>query len=194
MYPDRLAVLYSGGADSTLLYYLVVRSIMQNYSGKSLDLVIIDRYNNPIDRATALYEDLKSNMGDYVTTLKFIPIPDSVPGNQQILYAVNKIKESYDAILWGINQYPDDTSIRPKNNLYQIDFERFKAPDKLHLPFANFKKTDIIETYFKLGIADILNKTHSCGEPVEVPCGQCFNCRERTWAFRQLGLEPNLGI
>lgn len=194
MYSNRMAVLYSGGADSTLLYYLVISSIMQNYSEKSLDLIIVDRYNNPVDRATTLYNNIRSTIRDSVTRLRLIPLSDSVPGHQQVLQAVDKIKEDYDAILWGINQYPDDTTIRPKNSSYQIDFENFKAPDKLHLPFAKFKKTDIIETYVKLGITDILYNTHSCGEPVTVPCGKCFNCRERIWAFRQLGLAPNLGI
>lgn len=193
-YPSKLAVLYSGGADSTLLYYLAVTSIIRNRLGKSLDLIIIDRYNNPVDRATVLYNDLKLQLGDSITTLKFIPLSDAVPGNLQILQAVDKIKEDYDAILWGINQYPDDTAIRPKNSSYQINFSTFKAPDKLHLPFAKFKKTDIIDTYVQLGITDVLNKTHSCGEPVDQPCGKCFNCRERIWAFTQLGLEPNLGI
>ena len=194
MYPNRMAVLYSGGADSTLLYYLVISSIMQNYPEKSLDLIIVDRYNNPVDRATTLYNNIRLSIGDTITKLRFIPLPDSVPGHQQVLQAVDKIKNEYDAILWGINQYPDDETIRPKNSSYQIDFENFKAPDKLHLPFAKFKKTDIIETYVKLGITDILYNTHSCGEPVDQPCGECFNCRERIWAFTQLGLEPNLGI
>lgn len=194
MYPNRMAVLYSGGADSTLLYYLVISSIMQNYPEKSLDLIIVDRYNNPVDRATTLYNNIRLSIGDTITKLRFIPLPDSVPGHQQVLQAVDKIKNEYDTIFWGINQYPDDITIRPKNSSYQIDFENFKAPDKLHLPFAKFKKTDIIETYIKLGITDILYNTHSCGEPGAVPCGKCFNCRERIWAFTQLGLEPNLGI
>jgi 7-cyano-7-deazaguanine synthase in queuosine biosynthesis len=189
-----MAVLYSGGADSTLLYYLVISSVMQNYPEKSLDLIIVDRYNNPVDRATTLYNNIRSTIRDSVTKLRFIPLSDTVPGNLQVLQAVNKIKEDYDAIFWGINQYPDDITIRPKNSSYQIDFENFKAPDKLHLPFAKFKKTDIIETYVNLGITDILYNTHSCGEPEAVPCGKCFNCRERIWAFTQLGLEPNLGI
>lgn len=193
-YPSKLAVLYSGGADSTLLYYLVISSIMQNYPEKSLDLIIVDRYNNPVDRATTLYNNIRSTIRDSVTRLRFIPLSDSVPGNLQVLRAVDKIKADYDAIFWGINQYPDDNSIRPKNSSYQINFDTFKAPDKLHLPFAKFKKTDIIETYVKLGITDILYNTHSCGEPVDQPCGECFNCRERIWAFTQLGLEPNLGI
>lgn len=193
-YPSKLAVLYSGGADSTLLYYLVATSIMQNYPDKSLDLIIVDRYNNPVDRATTLYNNLRSLIKDSITRLRFIPLPDTVPGNLQVLQAVNKIKADYDAILWGVNQYPDDAAIRPKNSSYQIDFENFKAPDKLYLPFAKFKKTDIIETYIKLGITDILYNTHSCGEPVEIPCGECFNCRERIWSFQKLGLEPNLGI
>lgn len=194
LYPDRLAVLYSGGADSTLLYYLTVKNIIQNYPNKSLDLIIVDRYNNPVQRATELYNRIRIEINDTVSILKVVSPGSDIPGNLQIMQTVNLIKDNYDAILWGINKYPDDTTIRPKNSSYQINFDTFETPDKLYLPFSKFKKTDIINTFIKLGIKDILYNTHSCGEPGTEPCGKCFNCRERAWAFTQLGLESNLGI
>lgn len=191
-YP-RLAVLYSGGADSTLLYYLVIANLLKSNQHKTLDLLIVDRHNKPIDRAVNLYNTVKEQIGDNISTLKIITVPESTPNNMQVLRMVEQVQDNYDCILWGVNQYPDDISIRPRSE-FTVDFSKYADHPKLKLPFANSKKTDIIDTFIKLGLEHILNNTHSCGNPGPVPCGECFNCRERTWAYKQLGLVPNFGV
>ena len=47
---------------------------------------------------------------------------------------------------------------------------------------------------FNLGISDILPLTHSCGSNNLIPCGTCFNCQEREWAYVTIGKPVNLGI
>ncbi len=192
-YPKRLAVLYSGGADSTLLYYLTASSIIKNQTDHSLDLLIVDRYNKPLEKATEIFYHVKQHLGDSFTSLKFIQLPEDIPGNLQVLKCVELESINYDAILWGVNQYPADISIRPMAS-HTVNFSSYTNHPKLKLPFANYSKADIISTFIELELEDILHNTHSCGQPVDIPCGKCFNCRERTWAYRKLGLEPNLGI
>lgn len=192
-YGKRIAVLYSGGADSTLLYYLTIKSIIQNFPEKTLDLLLVDRYNKPLEKAQALYDRLKIELGDTISKLKIIQIQVDTPGNLQVLKVVELMKNDYDDILWGVNQYPDDVTIRPKPE-YTVNFSKFSNHPLIKLPFANLNKADIIKQFLDLGLEDILNNTHSCGNPAEIPCGKCFNCRERIWAFSQLGLKPNLGI
>lgn len=192
-YGKRIAVLYSGGADSTLLYYLTLKSIMQTCPEKTLDLLIVDRFNKPLKKAKALYDRLKIELGDTVSTLRIIQLPVDTPGNLQVLKVVELMKNEYDAILWGVNQYPDDVTIRPKTE-YIVNFSSWNDHPLIKLPFTNINKADIIKQFLDLGLEDILNNTHSCGRPAEMPCGECFNCRERIWAYEQLGLIPNLGI
>jgi len=189
----RIAVLYSGGADSTLLYYLVARSIKQIGSTQTLDLIIVDRFNNPIIKAAKLYETVRHLVRDYSSSLKIISVPSDTPNHLQVIKTIEQIQDNYDVILWGVNQYPADTSIRPQLD-YTVNFSAYKDHPKLKLPFADYSKVDIIRTFIELGLEDILHNTHSCGRPEQTPCGLCFNCRERAWAFDQLGLEPNLGI
>lgn len=192
-YPKKIAVLYSGGADSTLLYYLVIKSIIDHCSDKTLDLLIVDRHNNPIDKAKILYQKVKTHINDNISNLKIIAVSNDTPGHLQVLKTVEQVQDDYDVILWGVNQYPDDASIRPKKD-YTVTFSKYINHTKLQLPFADLKKVDIIKMFLELGLEDILNNTHSCGNPGNMPCGECFNCRERIWAYNQLGLEPNLGI
>lgn len=190
---DRLAILYSGGADSTLLYYLVITHVLKHKRSPAVDLLLIDRYNKPLDKAIHLYNNIKEKISDTISSLKVITLPNNIPGHLQVLTLADQIKNDYDKILWAVNQYPDDVSIRPRSE-YTVPFEKFRNHDKLKLPFIDYKKTDIIDTFMKLGINDILEQTHSCGEPVDQPCGECFNCRERRWAYEMLGLKPELGI
>lgn len=189
----RVAVLYSGGADSTLLYYLVATHLLNEGKDTQLDLLIVDRHNKPIERAVNLYNTVKEKINDRYSQLKIITVPDDTPGHLQVIKTVEQEQDNYDAILWGVNQYPDDETIRPQR-AFTVDFDSYINHPKLKLPFANLKKSDIIEMFIQLGIEDILHNTHSCGRPGPEPCGECFNCRERIWAFDQLGLEPNLGI
>jgi 7-cyano-7-deazaguanine synthase in queuosine biosynthesis len=190
-YPNKLALLYSGGADSTLLYYLTYKSIIEKFPDKSLELILLDRYNKPVERALSLYEKISKEIGDNITVLRFLPLEESIPNNLKIMEAVKRL--DHDAVLWAVNQYPDDTTIRPKSE-YTVPFDRFRNHSKLKLPFVDYKKTDIVETFIALGLTHLLEQTHSCGEPLDIPCGQCFNCRERAWAYRQLGLTTHLGI
>lgn len=190
---DRLALLYSGGADSALLYYLVATYLLKSNTKFTLDLLIVDRYNKPIEKAISLYQKIKERINDNTSSLKIVTLPDSTPGHLQVIKVVEQEQKNYDAILWGVNKYPSDITIRPKNE-FTVDFKRFSNHPKLKLPFEHFSKVDIIKTFFDLGLTDILDNTHSCGRPVELPCGECFNCRERAWAYQQLGMEPNLGI
>lgn len=194
-YPDKLAILYSGGADSTLMYYICITSILDNYPAKKLDLLLTDRFNKPLDKAIALYDKIKDQINDNVSNLRIIKVNDDVPGHRQVLDVFQQVENEYDAILWGAIRYPDDVSIRPKN-LYTVNFDRLSTfSPKIRLPLSEFNKKDIVKMFIDLGIEDILNQTHSCGSNEDSgPCGKCFNCRERAWAYQQLTLEINLGI
>ena len=193
-YYAKPAILFSGGADSTLLYYLAVKHLASiNFTG-TLDLLLVDRYNNPVDKALKLYEKIKPLVNDNISNIKNIKFHDGVQGYQQLVLLMRLLKNQYDVIFWGVNQYPGNSTIRPRNSEYVVDFHKYESDTIIKLPFAKYNKVDIIKTYIDLGIEDILNQTHTCGENKPEPCGECFNCRERIWAYEQLGLVPNLGI
>ena len=48
----NIAILFSGGVESTLLYYLTLN---QSLPETNIKLFIVDRYNYPIKRAFDLY-------------------------------------------------------------------------------------------------------------------------------------------
>jgi 7-cyano-7-deazaguanine synthase in queuosine biosynthesis len=185
-YPDDVALLFSGGIDSALLCYLVSIAIRDYYPKKQLTLYIIDRYNNPIDRAKTVYEEIiKKTL--LPVELKLLTIP-SVVQHHEIMIASKIIRKTHPVVICGFNKYPSDPSIRP-NHIITV-----KDSIDIKFPLAHLEKDKIVQEFYNLGIEDLLPLTHSCGSNYLKPCGKCFNCRERDWAFCQLKLQANLGI
>jgi 7-cyano-7-deazaguanine synthase in queuosine biosynthesis len=184
-YPDDIALLFSGGVESTLLLYLISTGIVKHYPNKYLTLYILDRHNKPIDKAHAVV-NMVFNKTKLSVPLKFLSIP-KVLQHREISLASKIIGLRHSIVVCGFNKYPTDDSIRPKY-LVSIDEDR-----KLNFPFAHIEKSIIIQEFFNLGISDILSFTHSCGSNLDSPCGKCFNCRERIWAYNTIKKPVNLG-
>jgi 7-cyano-7-deazaguanine synthase in queuosine biosynthesis len=184
-YPDDIALLFSGGVESTLLLYLISIGIVSHYSNKRLTLYILDRYNRPIDKAHTVV-NMVFNKTKLSVPLKLLSIP-KISQHQEISLASKIIGAQHSIVVCGFNKYPDNDSIRPKH-LANINEDK-----KLKFPFAHLEKNIIIQEFFNLGISDILPFTHSCGLNFDIPCGECFNCRERSWAYTKINKPINLG-
>jgi 7-cyano-7-deazaguanine synthase in queuosine biosynthesis len=184
-YPDDIALLFSGGVESTLLLYLISTEIARRYPDKYLTLYLLDRHNKPIEKAHTVI-NIVFNKTKLPVPLKILSIP-KVLQHREISLASKIIGLQHAIVVCGFNKYPDDDSIRPKH-LVNIN-----EGDKVKFPFAHVGKNVIIQEFFNLGISDILPFTHSCGLNFDTPCGGCFNCRERIWAYNAIKKPINLG-
>lgn len=180
------AILFSGGADSTLIYYWYAMNNKTPFT-----LYVFDRWNKPVDKAISLYTELKLRFNDNKSTLEVLELPE-MPTYEQVGYAIDILKDKHEVVVFSGNQYPADESIRPKFTQSLIDFS--SMPEYVYCPLSALDKSQIIRLYYQYGIEDLLPKTHSCGSNKPTPCGECFNCREREWAYKQLGLTPEMGI
>ena len=184
-YPDDIALLFSGGVESTLLLYLISTEIVRRYPNKQLTLYLLDRYNKPIDKANTVV-NMVFNKTKLPVSLKLLSIP-KISQHREISLASKIIGPQHSIVICGFNKYPNDDSIRPK---HLVNINEGK---KLKFPFAHVEKSIIIQEFFNLGISDILAFTHSCGLDFDTPCGECFNCRERIWAYNAINKPVNLG-
>lgn len=182
------ALLFSGGVDSTLMYYLYLTQ-----TDTKLDLYVVNRTNNPINRAFTLYNTLSQQWNDTRTTLTKIDIPD-MQTYDQVPYVCNILKDKYDNIIFSGNQYPDDNSIRPKFAKSMIQMSWINEHSYIVAPLMEYNKSDIIAAYYYYGIEDVLPLTHSCGSPQQEPCRECFNCKERAWAYNKINRPVNYGV
>ncbi|SVB03881.1 uncharacterized protein METZ01_LOCUS156735 [marine metagenome] len=183
----NIAILFSGGVESTLLYYLTLN---QSLPETNIKLFIVDRYNNPIKRAFDLYNKLKVLWNDTRTSLSILSIPDFILPHK-------KLNQEYDCVILGLNKYPDDESIRPKfkeNTFTDTNIKKLNKFANFILPFIDIQKDQTIQIYYNHGIEEILPMTHSCGSSELKPCGMCFNCKERIWAYNKLNKSLELGL
>jgi len=180
-------MLFSGGSDSSLLFYLLGSKILKNNIDKTLTLFVINRPNNPILHAKNVHKKIEKKLNTDKFKLIELKIP-KVDYFKQIPLASTliKSKKEFDSLLWGINKYPEN--IKP-NHIFN-----FKETHFLKFPFKDYTKDILIKEYFDLGIEDILFDTHSCGLNLNKPCMNCFNCKEREWAFRTLNKTVNYGL
>jgi tRNA(Ile)-lysidine synthase TilS/MesJ len=54
-------------------------------------------------------------------------------------------------------------------------------------PFIDIAKDELIKEYENLGILDLLKITVSCGISDD-PCGECYFCLERQWGINKSGI------
>lgn len=181
-YPNNISMLFSGGAESSLLYYLLASKI----ENKNLTLYVIDRYNKPIEHATKIFNLINKKLNYQNSDLKILPLPKIVQ-RYEIKFATCLLQNKHNVLFLGFNKYPEDETIRPKY------IGNFEETDFIKIPFKNLEKDKIIKMYFDLGIEDILYQTHSCGLNLHYPCKECFNCRERAWAYKKLNLPVEYG-
>jgi 7-cyano-7-deazaguanine synthase in queuosine biosynthesis len=185
LYLNDVGLLFSGGIDSALLFYL----LSKNRHNDNLSLYVIDRYNKPLEHAYYVYNLICQKLNTDKFKLHTLAIP-KVANYREIKTAAGIIRSTtnHSMLICGINKYPDDLTIRPMHTT------NFRETNYIRYPLKDYYKHDIINQFYKLGIEDILPYTHSCGLDQSSPCAKCFNCRERADAYTILNKDINLGL
>lgn len=191
-----ISLSMSGGADSTLLCYLIAKSIQEKnmnttiwpYNGYDISLPhdsiklikIIEFINNKFPKVDLKYpisvvfdgkgKDIKN---DYLRPLR------------DTLYK----QGAFDIWMVGINQGPP-IEIQKKEfpsfkrlTGYKLG-EQLVAPE-LNAPFVNQDKRFIVQCYKDLGLLNLYHNTCSCTES-DPGCNECWFCYERAWAEKEV--------
>jgi hypothetical protein len=173
---EKVAITFSGGMDSTLLLYLLLREkeTMQ--------------VNTEIHCFTA------TQCGTKIHSQKVLELPEFKDKVIHHLDVDNPIAESVRPVTKGL--LSDGWVVYGASNQVPLEdiggrypMRHSKNPDNPNnvLPFLFLFKYHILDAYYKLGIEHILKTTHTCTELEYGECGKCFACRERDWAYYKLG-------
>ena len=200
---ETIGIWMSGGADSSMLAYLLAKQIRDFDLNIKIQPLSVrrGRPNNPIYAGNVIdfiEEDLQIKMNDHI-----IYYPDINDEHQR------EIKEFWDRddenfreglfqILYsGITCNPpkdDDTIPLNKERSRDEDADRpivSKNGIRYYInPFFNINKKGLAKLYKEYGVLDTLfPKTFSCEGSVEETkthtqhCKRCWWCQERYWAF-----------
>lgn len=168
----KLGIMLSGGADSSLLLWLLAKQntpvttfTMERKSGVLRNSVRIINWVNE-------YFNIK------------LPQPIKV-GNlnehhsMQVRTASREIfsRKLVSHLYFGVTQNP------PVELPGNAPVRNPITSDKLIAPFWNYNKQDIVRLYRKYNIMDLFDLTQSCQIYTDRHCGECFHCQERAWGL-----------
>lgn len=197
VYQGTKVVSFSGGTDSTLLLYLLMK-----YSKD--DLIVFSRifpfkHAKNLSLVTNLLKHLISitskrnvyHLLTYVPTSEMNFASFKSQFNPAIVYTgmtQNPPAEVYNT--WVIDErFPDRELIRDSDlSLKTPMYYDHNIP--VYSPFINHNKKTIKQLYDNEGLTDVtFNLTNSCTDDVSdelYHCGTCWWCQERKWAFGKL--------
>ena len=182
---NRIGVSFSAGLDSTLLLSLII-----------LELRETEREHIPIIAFTT-----HKSTGEAEYTARMLELIRK--HFRRKIEHINDLPNSPEFEIQGV---ADPDNIRRIYNYYDNDIKIYvgvnnsnDCPHKLpwkytrfnhyESPFLDLSKDKLLQMYQFLGIEHFIPYTHSCAKQKHGNCGKCYSCRERQWAFDQLGLE-----
>ena len=200
-----IAVAMSGGADSTMLCYLLANTIqeqdlnitIQPYNGLDLwapgDGIQIPKIINYI---RSKFPNVKIN---WPLSVVFDTDGGKAPSKHTYIRPMSKMLEEkiVDYTFHGISMGPPeeiqkefnktqghpDGLVRLPGGLYWEELER--QEDDL-APYKTIDKRFIIQSYADHGVTDLLDMTASCIVPDPGCSGTCWWCQERQWAVDEV--------
>jgi Queuosine biosynthesis protein QueC len=175
-----IAVMFSGGVDSTLA---LLYAIKENPSTPIVAVSVSDTQ----------YLPYATNLLKFFPEVSFETV-DNDRTDGVIKHAIGKVLADprFDKVYTGITQNPKVT-IQGKEPL-RITPEAAALIPKLVTPFVSWTKDKVVREFFALGKQALLPYTRSCTESPagKPPCGKCWQCGERDWAFKTVGIDDEV--
>lgn len=172
----RIGVLVSGGIDSALLYYLVLKEKQDTNSNHEIFPIIMFRKEGSKYFARPIVEKINNLFNISIRAKRFGD--ESLPDDKQIeslVIQASDILRLEEVYIGVIKNRPEHT----------IGLDQIPIPinDIIKTPFIDLEKDCIIKLFYDYNIEHLLEYTHSCDKNEQVPCEVCNGCRERLWGF-----------
>lgn len=176
-------ILLSGGLDSAVLLYLYLKTCQAEKKSP-----VILPFTIPKDDGSYLYV---ASVISWMIEHFDLQIPHyTLVGDPTIhhrLQSASAIQDIFtkfpkiDYVIIGINQNP------PEDIGVEGPVRDTKSDNiQILMPFVDLYKTHIVDLIYEHNLQGLLDITHSCTEQRVGRCMECFQCKERAWAFKQL--------
>lgn len=190
----RIGITVSGGLDSTILAYLILKEIELTQRTNSIDvkLFTIIKNDGSTYYAARIVNELKKIFpAQKLTYVNNCSNGDVWDGRATVGITLLYSRNDTDVLYTGVNRQVSPEIKRFKNRLkiyYQDEKRWYKAP------FLNMKKPNMLDLYYKLGVESLIPFTHTCTTSLLSKCNACYSCEEREWAFNELNKIDNTFI
>lgn len=188
-----VALTLSGGLDTALLTYLISLELLE--TNRRPEDYIKWIFTIPKRDGAELYPDAIIN---WINKKLDINLPSKTILKIPKLHSTYHGTQVWSSILYAIEKYnPDkiymgDQRAAPEwANIDQPRPNRSKTlegpmPGKVIFPFNHLYKYHTVDLFYKLGVEELFDLTHSCTQLLTSRCNRCYHCLERSWAFKEL--------
>jgi len=179
---EHINILFSGGVDSTILAYLLLKEIERTGDPRALECWIIHRTDGMIRQTMGVLKWLRDHFPTPIIAGHI------VNSRMHIRPLVESTLLTYPGVCYtGCNKVIEGL---PMTVIIPGDSPPWRGPalnDRHLRPFIEMTKTDVMRLYVEEGILDLLSLTQSC--PSKDRCGGCYFCLERATAVAELGIN-----
>ena len=184
---NKVGLFVSGGLDSALMLYLITKEIKEKNSNVEFITYTVDqKVKNSKYHASTIIKIVEQLNDIKITNVEVggqdYAHPD-FEGMYGVLDALNRerfTEKMIDMIYLATTNVPDDlkdVSGAPKRHPQSF----FKVTQ----PWGEISKDQVVEYILRNNLLDLIKNTHSCTVLGNKHCGECWNCKERIWAFEK---------
>ena len=191
---ERVGISLSGGADSALILYLLAKEIQDREQETRIYPIHgydVSRTNvHSWEAAEAVISTIKYELRDWANIIKkphIFAYDKNLPISKEEYHKANydymKRRYNLDFIVRGVTQgMPSDNRPLSKGDSNSAELSRL-SKETWVLPFGDVDKKFIAHWYNELNLDSLLSMTSSCIADQTEPCGECWWCKEKYWAF-----------
>jgi hypothetical protein len=180
--PSKIAIFISGGLDSAILYYLLLKANAEQGNLHQIIPFTVNRTEGSRYFARPVIAHVHSQFNIPYKEPHEVGDP-SLPGHLQVMSGVNSVIHmgGFHSIYGGvIAQLPE--------HIIGYDPAPTGNPEIIKLPFKDITKGYIVDLVIRHKQEALFYLTHSCSILEIGKCNTCNGCNERNWGFAQRGL------
>lgn len=179
--PETLGIFVSGGIDSAILYFLLLKENIQLGNIHNIIPFTLFRKEGSSYAAAPVIEHIHYSLN--LPLKRALKVGDTtLPEHQQVGDGMDEaFRAGIDRVYGGlIQQLPQ--------HLVGWTAVRFEETEKFKVPFQHLDKSHVIDLVRQFDQECLYHITHSCIYDVG-RCNECNGCNERSWGFQKLGIE-----
>jgi hypothetical protein len=173
-------VLVSGGIDSALLYYLLLKQNQEQGNTHNIKAYTILRKEGSRQYALPVINHINSLFN--LPEQELITVGDNTL-DEPIQVSSGMVEITHKKLSHVVYVGAIDTL-----DIHLVGWHRIpvRESDRFKYPLMNLNKSHIIDLVYQLGQQHLFKLTHSCIYETG-RCNICNGCNERQWGFDQLG-------
>lgn len=184
----KIGLFMSGGIDSATLLGMIITELKSTNRNIPITAYTTYKHTREQDYTPRLIKLISKHFDTNIEHVNNLPnreeyLKEGVADPQNMFDVYNSHNGNITIYAANNNQAEETFEIFEHRTL------KYTQQPNICSPFLNSKKTQIVDIMYQINLDFLLPYTHSCARWPVGNCNDCYNCEERSWAFKVLGKE-----